>query len=187
MTKTGLWFVGLLQRVKYRISQRMTRVDKPAVRPATSFADIVIRVAYGQLYRKDGRRDRMSHPRLVQARIDKGEVQLGDCEDHAAYWIACLIKSRLAERVYLGNLQFRDAGERAGHAVVVFESDGDWYWADYGMPSLLPSREHWAEYVLAIYGDEMLGGVLTRVSLNADDTINFGEAILYPKNKAMMG
>ena len=181
MTKTGLRFMAFWQRIKYRISQRVTRVDKPEVQPAASFAEIVIRVAYGGLYRKDGRKDRMLHPRLVQARINAGDIRLGDCEDHAAYWIACLIKSKLADEVLLGNLQFKDHGERAGHAVVVFKADGDWYWADYNMPSLLPSRDAWADAVLAIYGDELVGGVLTHVGLNHDDTINFNESILYPK------
>lgn len=181
MTKTGLRFMALWQRIKYRISQRVTRVDKPEVQPATSFAEIVIRVAYGRRYRQDGRRDRMLHPRRVQARVNAGAIGLGDCEDHAAYWIACLIKSQLADEVLLGNLQFKNGGKRAGHAVVVFKADGDWYWADYNMPSLLPSRDAWVDAVLAIYGNELVGGVLTRVELNADDTINFNESILYPK------
>ena len=175
MTKVGLWFAAQWQRRYYAYTQWRSRLKTPVVLPAAAFSDIVTRLAYGQKYKAD-RRDSLTHPRMVQRRIDEGHALLGDCDDHAGYWIATLLKSKLADEAYFGDIQYENRGVKEGHAVAVFLADGQWYWADYGMPIPLGRREDWVKSVLAMYGDKLRGTILTRMSLNADDSISFGDS-----------
>ena len=177
MTKIGLWFIALWRRHYYAFTQRRSRVRRPVVLPAASFADVVIRLAYGSKYKAD-RRDSLTHPRRIQQRVDEGTVLLGDCDDHAAYWAAVLLRSGLADEMYFGDLQFETRGRRTGHAVAVFCTEGSWYWADYGMPILIPERDAWADSVLGRYGDKLRGATLYRVSLTADEAVRLYDPII---------
>ncbi len=120
----------------YRIVQWFSGVFawKHPVKPVASVSEIPERLSWGQNYKADRRgSDRFYHPRRIQLRIDK-DVRIGDCEDHAGYWIACLLKSGLAKRAWLGAVFFVRDGIQ-GHAVCLYEDRaGQFWWCDYGMP-----------------------------------------------------
>lgn len=124
------------------------------VKPVSAISEIPERLSWGQRYKADRKGgDRFYHPRRVQMRIDR-DVRVGDCEDHAGYWIACLLKSGLARRAWLGAVFFVRNGVE-GHAVCIFEDhDGKFWWCDYGMPNAFDAEADSAspgwEWALAV-------------------------------------
>ena len=122
----------------YRVVQWFTGLFswKHDVKPVGSTREIAERLDWGRDYKADRKGgDRFFHPRKVQKHIDNKEL-LGDCEDHAGYWISCLLQSGLAKRAWLGAVFFLRGPGMEGHAVAIFEDfDGKFWWADYGMPN----------------------------------------------------
>lgn len=120
----------------YRVVQWFSGIFawKHHVKPVSEISEIPERLKWGGLYKADRKGgDRFYHPRRVQKRIDDG-VRIGDCEDHAGYWIACLLKSGLAKRAWLGAVFFVRNGVE-GHAICIYEDHaGKFWWCDYGMP-----------------------------------------------------
>lgn len=181
MTNARLRFIAFGTRVWYGITQAFTGIRGGApVQVASSIAEILIRVAYGQKYRYDRPAGAMVHPRVVQKRLNDGSVKIGDCEDHAGYWIASLLLSDLADRCYLGSIYYENKGEKEGHAVCVFEKNGEWFWVDYNSPSILTTRDSWVSSVLAIYGDKLRGAILFDATLSEHQKVRFGAAQTYP-------
>ncbi len=88
--------------------------------------------------------DNMYHPTRVQFNMNLGRP-VGDCDDHAVYWCAALLKSKLARKVWLSFYQYeRVDGHVGGHVVCVFEKlGGGCYWVDYGIPAKIAKRSDW--------------------------------------------
>lgn len=178
--KAALWFSAHWCAFHYRVTQFLTRLEEPVVQPARDYLDVLLRIAYGTHYTPDGRRDRMAHPRQMQMRIHQNRQRIGDCEDHAAYWIAVLLKSDLADECLLGVLFYERSGSKEGHAVTVFRKGDEWFWVDYNSPVPLPERNAWADSVLERYGHSRRGAFLLQTTLGKGDTIYFGEHTLFP-------
>lgn len=140
---TAFWF---------NLTQRATRLRAVPVKPAVDFAEIVERIGHGTKYRVDRRAGAMRHPGFVQSKIDGGSQHIGDCEDHAGYWIAVITLSHLADRVMMGSISFVRDGKRTGHSICLFKRDGTWYWCDYEMPVKLDALSDWPASVLSVYG-----------------------------------
>jgi len=122
--------------------------------------DIPLTLKWGSLYKYDPPRDPVYHPTQIQKSLDEGN-KIGDCDDHAIYWSAALIKNKLAKRVWLSMYFFTTAnGAREGHAICVFQGfDDKFYWGDYSTPtpveisnSFLPSTFEWLETAMKSYG-----------------------------------
>lgn len=165
----------------YGLTQRISEDDSEPVRPAASYEEIVTRLRFGQGYAPDpvhGKLDIMRHPRRIQRWIDTGKP-IGDCDEHAAYWLACLLKSGLACEAYLGILQAQTlaTGETWGHALAVWrESEGGpLLWADYGLPRTTDGEWGWVQQVADAYQSRPLFAGLAHVHrLDGDDTLVFG-------------
>jgi len=75
--------------------------------------------------------DNIHHPQRIQYFIDNN-FSGGDCDDSATWWCAALIKSKLADNVWLtSGLGYwnRDGVKRfGGHSVCVFQAHGQLYW-----------------------------------------------------------
>jgi hypothetical protein len=160
----GLRWYGLTSR-------RIGEGKGTPVRTAESISDLAGRTSYPDHYTED-RLDSMRHPRLIQARVD-ARRPLGDCDDHAAYWCAVLLKSGLAERVYLAAMHLQLDGEPAGHAFVIFRRSGDdaWHAADYGLPVRGATAREACEALAGSFGARALPlfAAWMRVELRDDD------------------
>jgi hypothetical protein len=151
----------------FRITMFFTGWFKTSdVRRARMIDEIPARLEYGKEWRKDkAGGDFVTNPRRVQRRIEDG-VRIGDCDDHAAYWCAVLLKSGLAKRCWMGWVMMQPAKGnpsvgRWGHCVCIFEDhDGVMWWTDYHLPKRIGTeQEPWREWEWAhrvgidYYGD----------------------------------
>lgn len=157
------WFYRLylyIRIFKMRMLWMFTYNKKHPVATYTNINDIPKTLKWGSGYKFDPPRDPVYHPTQIQKRIDAG-YKIGDCDDHAIYWAAALIKNKLAKRVWFSTYFYTtDSGERAGHAICVFQGlDGKYYWGDYSTPNpveidnkLLPTTFEWVETAMKAYG-----------------------------------
>jgi hypothetical protein len=182
--------------LRYRFQMWWTGRRQAPLKPASGFVEIQDRLGWGGDYKRDprgGRRDVLYHPRRVQHWIDSGRT-VGDCEDHAGYWIGCAHISRLADDKYLGIVYGRDAGGKgSGHAVAVFHrgsgSSEERLWVDYRLPKPVPfggpSEWRWAEEAAKGVGIvEVTGAVLIHVPrLSKRQALVFGETKFLDRRK----
>lgn len=144
--------------------------------------EIIEALGFGEDYVKDplnGALDIMYHPREIQDRINNDE-KVGDCDDHAIYWAACLLKADIAKDAWIGTIYYkREDGSFGGHAVCVFEDySGQLFWSDYRMPVAVASHEEWTHQIgNERYGVKAVASALVPViSLDKDDTPKFGRS-----------
>lgn len=150
------WFA----RFWYNLSMFLTRkprIKLPAYISIDEIAEVMDEVAHK--WRPDpikGVLDVCMHPTKFQRKLTQDVQELGDCDDYAAYWAACLAKNGLARNVHLASVFFDDGKKVGGHAVCVFQVYGDeaWYWADYGEPNKIGSFWDYAQEVAEAYGGE---------------------------------
>ncbi len=147
-TKLKLWFACLfwpLMRLWYGITMRLS--NRRRFQPVAMYSTpegIAKAIDFGDDYKSDplrGKLDLLYHPRRIQAWID-GEQDIGDCDDHAIYWIATLFKSGLAKRAWLTvyMMEHKDSSGSA-HAICVYvDNDGVTKWADYRVPKRVANR-----------------------------------------------
>lgn len=133
--------------------------DHPIAKYET-ITSIPLALKWGNLYKADPLRDPVYHPTQIQKSLDEGK-KIGDCDDHAIYWCASLLKNKLAKRVWLSMYFFTTANnKREGHAICVFQGlDDKFYWGDYSTPVpveirsfLLPTAFEWLETAMKAYG-----------------------------------
>lgn len=140
MTKFVVWWT----LIWWRISQFFTGFRAVPVPPVASYQEIVDAFDAGALYRYDRKWSAFLHPGEFQRRLEAGK-KAGDCEDHAAYWVACLKNTLLrgapgapvTGRHRIGIVRGTDSkGKAQGHGVIVFWDMRDELlcWADYGLP-----------------------------------------------------
>lgn len=162
----------------YCLTERASESHGHPVEPAGSCEEIAKRLSFGNAYKPDpwkGRLDIMRHPRRIQRWIDEGKP-VGDCDEHAAYWCACLLKSGLVDNVWMGTLQMQAPdGTISGHAVSVFDrpGTGSLWTADYDVPvSIGTDRWGWVDVYCQRYGAKPVFATLAKViRLDADDLI----------------
>ena len=165
------WFSHCLFLVKLWYTLTMILTYKRGVKVETNFnsyQEIAYELAFGMRYKKDLLRetlDVMIHPTRIQDRINKNQL-IGDCEDHAGYWVATLLKTKLVKNAWLGFTMFGDANDSIqGHAVCVFEDwAGEMFWVDYNKPNKFSNFPNvrtwdWCEQVCKAFSSE-------------DDTLN---------------
>lgn len=158
------WAALLFAGPWYRLSQWFGRRYDVEVQEFSRIEDIVRLMKWGSLYKEDplrGMLDVMRHPRAIQKRLDD-EGFIGDCDDHVAYLLAALSKSKLAGKLYAAFLYgYTEGGGRFGHAICVFRNRGEWYWMDYGMPRKVDGQWGWAKDCAEMFGVRCVtGGVL---------------------------
>jgi hypothetical protein len=195
----GVGFYGLTQEADAEL------VRRPPVRVAATVEEVAARLAGERQYTPDplsGLVDIMRHPRHVQARLDAG-TPIGDCDEFAAYWLACLLKSGLADRAYLGIYQGTRIGDGrpVGHALTLYDVDlprpptsnrdgavgplpepadrpsvSERRWVDYRLPATYEGRWGWVEPVSESFGARPIFAGIARVErLTEQDTLVFGE------------
>ncbi len=134
----------------YRITQWFSKLflgrRNHPVPVIKELSDIPASLDWGRDWKADPRgSDIFYHPRRVQKRIDQGKPGIGDCEDHAGWWIACLFKANMASNAALGVVIFEVNGKKSGHAVCVFtDVYGKKWWGDYSMPNPVFGTTWWA-------------------------------------------
>lgn len=155
--KRFFWFAPLW----YGFTMFLTRWRRwPEIATYTRIEQINEALSWGEGWRPDpikGLLDVAMDPRKFQARIDRGETKLGDCDDHALYWAAALLDNGLAERAWIGSAFYarRDGKGKAGHVVCLFERDGKRYWVDYRAPRSIDAAWGWA-YSIALDRGKLL-------------------------------
>lgn len=182
----GVWcfyalYIYRLTRWWYALTMWWSQLGEVQLRPVKSYRAISEALSGGARWRPDplgGIFDNVYHPSQVQLNIDMSEP-VGDCDDHAVYWCAMLLRSKLARRAWLSFYQYRRAdGVVGGHVVCVFESvdtgaDGKpkLFWVDYGLPELITSRDAWIDLLCARKSRTLLGAAEIPVThLREDDT-----------------
>lgn len=108
--------------------------------------------------------------------LPESDVVVHNCDEHAAYWCACLLKSGLVDNVWMGTLQMQAPdGTISGHAVSVFDrpGTGSLWTADYDVPvSIGTDRWGWVDVYCQRYGAKPVFATLAKViRLDADDLI----------------
>jgi len=136
-------FLFWLVPIWYGLTLNATRLRRwPPLPRFYQAKEIAEELEWGSHWRPDPLRgvlDVVMDPRKMQNRIDAGESEFGDCDDHALYWATALLQSGLADRAWLGTAWY---GE--GHVVCVFDKDGERFWTDYGIPKRVRTAWDWA-------------------------------------------
>lgn len=189
-TKWWTW----VQLLKTRFVWFFVRNRKHPVKVYKNIAEIPVALSWGTRYKPDPiGRNPILHPTEIQKRIEKDEL-IADCEDHACYWAAALIKSKLAKKVWMGVFwYYRADGTFGGHAVCVFLGlDGKMYYADYGMPVeniapiAGPDAFGWLSSAFPAYGKKLVSASMTSFrGLNKRDTLKFGKTLYFKPDKIM--
>lgn len=155
----------------YGMTQTFTRKKRyPEVRFYGAVTDIPPAIQYGRRWREDpikGLLDVLMTPRKFQWHIEMDHEEFGDCDDHALYWATALLKSKLADKAWLGTVWYTkpDGSSKSGHVVCVFSKDGRTYWADYGNPSAFGGKWEWASQMANRRGKIVQAAALTEVRL----------------------
>lgn len=164
----------------YQLTMWMTKRSDARVREYASVEEIVAALQYGKLYRYDelfGKKgDHLTHPSALQFNLNNGG-KFGDCDDHAIYWCAALLKSGLAKKVWFAFYSMKKGDKYEAHAVCVFEDmNHELNWCDYGMPNKIERISDFQVLSAQGFGKEALGGVIWHVThLKDDDTPVFGK------------
>ena len=175
------WIVPLW----YGMSMFFTRKKATPVKTFLTAEDIAVQLDGGADWREDpwsGVLDVCMHPTKFQGRLNEavlGETdEIGDCDDHAAYWAAALLKSGLATKVWFSFLQMRkkDTGKVSGHVVCVWnDTSGNLLWADYVNPTLIVDKWDWAEGNAKARNAEVIGAAMIEVEkITSKDSLVFG-------------
>lgn len=167
-----LWFVWW--RTTMFFGKPRIGADRYRVRVLEAIPEIPARLGWGRSWHPDplnGNFDIMRHPRRIEKRLIL-EQKPGDCDEHAIYWCASLLRSGLAKEVWLCTYSGIDLrGKLRGHAVCVFSTDAGLFYADYGIPVPLKWLNDFADIDGAKRGVFPLWGTRARVrGLSKDDT-----------------
>lgn len=173
MTKVVRFFYRYLYRLVplwYGLTMNLTRFRRwPHLPSYLAAREIAKALNWGQNWRPDpikGVLDVMMDPRKFQCRIDNGDEEFGDCDDHAIYWCTALLQSKLAERAWLSTVWYGNEGEKGqGHVVCVYAREGLWYWCDYRDPTPTVGEWDWAAEVADGYGKKPIAAGMTEVCL----------------------
>lgn len=186
------WYTLIVTLAPYtfRLTQWFGRKRGPEVAVHPDFESIARSLRWGTAYKADplgGVLDVMRHPRAIQGRIDRDDWA-GDCEDHAAYIIACATKARLAGKLYAGAIYGRRDGKFIGHVVCVFRERGQWFWMDYGMPRAIDGQWGWVEDCARQMGlsKTTAAFLLESSGISKDEAVKFrkrGKVWLPPKSE----
>lgn len=165
-----------ITRVTYHVAKAKTIDEIPTL------------FSYGGLYKSDplgGRLDYLAHPSRLERRLSKRTSgdKFGDCDDHAIYWAAKLVKSNLAHHVWFAfyTMYDEETSKYSSHSVCVFEDNLDLFWADYRLPTNtgtanIENKWQWAELSAFLYGRKPIAALMVRVQkLDANDTPVFGK------------
>jgi len=166
-----------------------TRKKHHSVKIASSVTSILERLHFGADYKPDpwkGRLDIMRHPTRVQQWIDEGK-KIGDCDEHACYWAACLFVSNLTAEAWINTLQMEDIDtkEITGHAVCIYRHPltHELFFVDYDQPTRITTMRDYGVAVAAKYHARPIAGWSVRVLLdfNTDSlTIQHGQSFTWP-------
>lgn len=159
----------------------------------SSMLEIPELLNHGDSYKTDpvkGVLDALTHPGVLHSRVIRGE-KIGDCDDHAAYWLACGYRGDHIARAWVAcvNYKKRD-GKNGAHAVALWKDwDGQYWWADYGVP-LATTFTGWMNNIVFSghsngmdrevyhrigYGTELLAAALVEVKgIDDNDGLIFG-------------
>lgn len=164
----------------YRITMFFTKDKKYPVKKSKTTKEILEALNWGKTWTADplkGTFDMMYHPTRIQRNSFLGR-SIGDCDDHAIYWCASLLKSKLASKVWLSFYQYEKLdGTVGGHVVCVYRDwYGEYYWADYNLPESIPDTFAWVGLLGKRKRRKILGAAKIEVlRLKKDDTPVFGE------------
>ena len=173
-----LWFA----KVWYKITIYFTQTKNFPVKVYSTPEEIASALEYGTMWRSDplgGAFDVVYHPTRVQRNIAENE-EIGDCDDHAIYWCAALLKSGLAKRTWISFYHMeKRSGRISGHALCVFQGlDDKYYWTDYHHPRIMWHKHQWYEQSSYQRGAKPLHAAMLEVKyLKFDDTPVFGKVI----------
>lgn len=173
------WF----KKIMYMLTMAKTKHngDGHPVKETKNVRMIVERLDFGRHWTKDPKVDTMYHPRVVQRLVDNKwhEKHSLDCDDHAGYYAAVLVKSQLAKRVWVGTYNFieKDTGAFAGHALCVFEDRfGNYLWMDYDYPMIISNKWQWVDKSAQVFNVDPVAAVMFEVvSVDKHDTPKFGK------------
>lgn len=160
-SRWSAWWLLIWWRVTQFVSSFRAIPLPTSVRNLTYISKML---GEGSLYRPDRPLAGMWNPGYVWARATNDQ-RVGDCEDHAGFWVAMLIRAafdsegRMLESIAIGTVWGLDAnGKHVGHAVALFgfrDHHGvlTEYWADYGLPqpAVIKSWD-WAKEIARRYG-----------------------------------
>lgn len=160
------WLVPLW----YGLTQHLTSWRRwPPLDRYYTTREIVEALKWGAHWRPDplkGNFDVLMDPRKMQSKIDNGDTEFGDCDDHALYWCTALLQSRLADRAWLSTIWYALPGQKStGHVVCVFEKGNGRFWCDYREPRHTATEWGWAHDVAAAYGKKALAAGMVEVQL----------------------
>tara|TARA_Y100001973_G_C5199418_1_gene336573 strand:+ start:644 stop:1249 length:606 start_codon:yes stop_codon:yes gene_type:complete len=164
----------------YAFTMHITR-KKYYLKKAKYIIDIPEKFKYGTLYTKDpfnGKLDYLAHPSRLEYRLDSG-LDFGDCDDHAIYSATVLKKSKLADRVWFSyyTMLKERSNHLSGHAVCVFEKNGEYYWSDYRIPNKISGKNKWGWAIesASIYHSKPIAAAMIEIeSVDSFDTPVFG-------------
>jgi hypothetical protein len=162
----------------YGLTMNLTRFRRwPRLSSYTTTRQITEALNWGQNWRPDplkGNFDVLMDPRKFQAKIDAGDDEFGDCDDHAMYWCTALLQGGLADRVWFSSVWYANAGDKgSGHVVCVFEKDGEQYWCDYRDPTPVVIHWGWARQVATGYGKLPIAAGMIEVRLRKSGAPRF--------------
>ena len=173
-----LWFAKLW----YRFTMCATQTKNFPVKVYSSPGEIAEALKYGTMWRADplgGALDNVYHPTRIQKNITEGE-EIGDCDDHAVYWCAALLKSGLAKKTWISFYHMeKRSGKISGHVLCVFKGlDDRYYWTDYHEPRPLALKHQWYEESSYRRSARPLHAAMIEVKyLKFDDTPVLGKVI----------
>lgn len=148
----------------YGLTLNVTRIRRwPPLPKFQSEREIAEELQWGANWRPDplkGMLDVLMDPRKMQQRIDDGDKEFGDCDDHALYWATALLQSGIADRAWLGTVWYGK-----GHVVCVYQRDQLAYWTDYGLPQHVVEPWGWAHQVAGTRGKRATSAGMIEVKL----------------------
>ena len=162
---SGLWYQSTMMLTKRNCELKVV----------SRVSEIPELFDYGNKYIKDplgGNFDYLAHPSLLEKRLESGD-KFGDCDDHAIYYACKLKKSGLAEKAWFAYYTMCDptGSGISSHAVCVYESGGQSYWADYRNPHKMSGRWDFATQSAQIYDKKPIAACMFEVDLRpCDDT-----------------
>jgi hypothetical protein len=176
----------------YSLTMRFTRKIGTNVKKYNNLEDIPKAFDFGRKYRWDqlfgSKADHLTHPTRLQWRIDN-DFEFGDCDDHAVYWCAALLKSKLAKRVWFAFYSMKkqepinktSRADRMAHAVCVFQGlDDTLYWCDYNNPKKIEDISMFMYESASTFGYYPVAGVICHIDkLKDDDTPKFGKRTVF--------
>ena len=193
MNKLYAFFRGiatLTQMFRMKMFWLFTKDSKHPVATYATPIDISYGLKRGTRYKRDPSwRDPIFHPQWIERKLSL-EKRIGDCDDHAIYWCAALIKSGLAKKVWFSGFGYMNAQNQfKGHAVCVFIGlDDKMYWADYTDPKLVtvdsnnivPDGFEWVIQGVKDYGRKFRSARMIEITgLNKRETPRFGKVTYF--------